>query len=191
MYRSCIQLHLQPVASRNQPRIEEIPNDVFPHDHCPIFPHLRRCSRCSRCSKWVGQKCQHFGRVDQCSADRISALSHGTTGRLGPPSAVPQRTPQANDGATGRGPKAGLPSVEGEIGPLGSPADTIMMLGRDIWHTAKAMIECHGTDAAMESAKRAEKHLIAGDNNGAVHWHRIGLAVLRLQSLPTGDKSRH
>ena len=52
----------------------------------------------------------------------------------------------------------------------------------DIWRSAAAMIEAHGPAASKEAAKRAKEFLDSGDNVGAMLWHRIGLAVQRLQT---------
>ena len=53
---------------------------------------------------------------------------------------------------------------------------------RDIWLSAKAMIDDHGTSAGLEAAARADDLLEKGDLKGSAAWLRILLAIERLQA---------
>ncbi len=55
-----------------------------------------------------------------------------------------------------------------------------MINERDVWRTAKLMIEQHGVEAPIEAALRADKMLDVGDLDGLAVWKSILKAVLEL-----------
>jgi hypothetical protein len=56
----------------------------------------------------------------------------------------------------------------------------------DIWRAANLLIRQHGTDAELETAKRADLMLERGDLDGQSLWRRIRRAIVELQASPTG-----
>ena len=58
---------------------------------------------------------------------------------------------------------------------------------RDIWGSAKIMIDRHGEDAAIESAMRADKFMAEGNMAGRRVWQRIENAIVELQRREPGD----
>ena len=61
---------------------------------------------------------------------------------------------------------------------------------KDIYRSAKLMIDRHGDDAPIHAAMRADEMLEAGDLDGQVVWKRILVAIEELQSKerPEGEK---
>ena len=57
-----------------------------------------------------------------------------------------------------------------------------MMVMQEVWWFAAIMITRHGPDAAREAAKFSKEAIDARDNESAIAWHSIGLAVQRLQA---------
>jgi hypothetical protein len=58
---------------------------------------------------------------------------------------------------------------------------------RDIWGSAKIMIDRFGDEAAIEAARRADKFLAAGSIDGKAIWERIEAAIVELQRRERGD----
>jgi len=52
----------------------------------------------------------------------------------------------------------------------------------DIWRSAEAMIKRYGAEAGLESAKRADEMLAAGDVDGSATCRRIMTAVEQLRA---------
>jgi hypothetical protein len=69
---------------------------------------------------------------------------------------------------------------------IGEATLRAMMAMQEIWWFAAIMITRHGPDAAREAAKYAKEAIDARDNEGAIAWHSIGLAVQR--SRPRSDE---
>ena len=59
---------------------------------------------------------------------------------------------------------------------------------RDIWRSAKALIDQHGADTAIHAAMRADKLLDAGDLDGAATWRRVILVYTRYSVLNFPDE---
>jgi hypothetical protein len=61
---------------------------------------------------------------------------------------------------------------------------------RDVWQAALLMVKRYGDDAMLEAAERADQLLDEGDMAGAETWHRILIAIERLQAkaLAEGEK---
>ena len=53
---------------------------------------------------------------------------------------------------------------------------------KDIYRSAKLLIDRHGDDAVIEAAMRADELLEAGDMGGKAVWLRILKAIEELQS---------
>ncbi len=53
---------------------------------------------------------------------------------------------------------------------------------KDIYRSAKLLIDRHGGDAVIHAAMRADELLDAGDIDGQVVWKRIIHAIEELQS---------
>ena len=51
---------------------------------------------------------------------------------------------------------------------------------RDIWRSAKALIDSYGDDATIHAAMRADELLAQGDLGGAGMWRRVLDAVKEL-----------
>lgn len=67
-----------------------------------------------------------------------------------------------------------------------------MLSESDVLNSAIAMIKRYGANAVREIAIRIKKSLDAGDNNAAIDWHHIGLAVIRIQITPPAKyETRH
>jgi len=60
----------------------------------------------------------------------------------------------------------------------------------DIYRSAKLLIDCHGKDAPIHAAKRADELLVAGDMDGARAWKRIIGAIDTLLSDKPGKGAR-
>ena len=52
---------------------------------------------------------------------------------------------------------------------------------RDIWRSAKALIDSYGDDATIHAAMRADELLAQGDIDGAGTWRRVLDAVKELE----------
>ena len=61
---------------------------------------------------------------------------------------------------------------------------------KDIYQTAKLLIDRHGDDAVIEAAMVADKMLDKGDLDGLATWNRILRAIeeLRPGERPEGEK---
>jgi vacuolar-type H+-ATPase subunit H len=57
-----------------------------------------------------------------------------------------------------------------------------MMSDRDIWLAAKARIARYGSNAEIEAAERADKHLEKRDPEGSGTWQRIMTTIEKLQA---------
>jgi hypothetical protein len=55
------------------------------------------------------------------------------------------------------------------------------MIERDIWRSAKALIDSYGNDAPIHAAMRADELLAQGDLGGAGMWRRVLDAVKELE----------
>jgi len=51
-----------------------------------------------------------------------------------------------------------------------------------IWRAALAMIKRHGADATLEAAARADQLHEAGNWQCALTWHRVLIAIERIQA---------
>ena len=59
---------------------------------------------------------------------------------------------------------------------------------RDIWRSAKALIDQHGDDAVIHAAMRADELLDDGDLDGAATWRRVIQAIKDLETTePSGS----
>ena len=52
---------------------------------------------------------------------------------------------------------------------------------RDIWRSAKRLVDLYGGDATIHAAMRADKFLAQGDIDGAGTWRRVPAAVKELE----------
>jgi len=59
---------------------------------------------------------------------------------------------------------------------------------RDIWRSAKLLIDLYGADAAVHAAMRAVQLIEAGDVQGVHVWKRVLKAI---EELTTGKGTRH
>ena len=61
---------------------------------------------------------------------------------------------------------------------------------KDIFRSAKLLIDRHGDNAVIEAAMRADKMLDAGDLDGLATWNRILRAIeeLRAGKRPEGEQ---
>ena len=61
---------------------------------------------------------------------------------------------------------------------------------KDIYRSAKLLIDRHGEDAVIEAAMMADKMLEAGDMEGQATWNRILRAIeeLRARKRPEGKE---
>jgi hypothetical protein len=64
-----------------------------------------------------------------------------------------------------------------------------MISDRDIWATAKMLVDHHGAEAPIHAAMRADAMLERGDVDGQAVWKRILYAVEEFQHLPDLDVS--
>ena len=66
-----------------------------------------------------------------------------------------------------------------------------MMVMQEVWWFAAIMITRHGSHAARAAANYAKEAIDARDNDSAMAWHSIGLAVQRLQAAQrrSGEKT--
>lgn len=56
---------------------------------------------------------------------------------------------------------------------------------RDIWRTARAMIEVHCNDAPIQAAMKADDRLREGDIEGQLVWKRVLAAINEIRrSVP-------
>ena len=61
-----------------------------------------------------------------------------------------------------------------------------IMDDRDIWRSAKALIDSYGDDATIHAAMRADELLAQGDIDGAGTWRRVLAAVKELERTEPG-----
>ncbi len=61
-----------------------------------------------------------------------------------------------------------------------------MISAIDIYRSANALVKCHGQDAPIRAAMRADAMLEAGDLDGYAVWKRILRAVEELQTAEPG-----
>ncbi len=67
-----------------------------------------------------------------------------------------------------------------------SPEQIIGMLrDKDVWRTAKLLLDQYGADAATHAAIRADAMLGAGDMERQAVWKRIVRAIEELQAART------
>ncbi len=61
---------------------------------------------------------------------------------------------------------------------------------KEIYRSAKLLIDRHGENAVIEAAMKADKMLEAGDLDGLATWNRILRAIeeLRVGKRPGGEK---
>ena len=57
---------------------------------------------------------------------------------------------------------------------------------KDIWRSAKLLIDQHGADAPVHAAMRADAMLDQGDLDGQAMWRRIVRAIEELTSSAPG-----
>ena len=62
----------------------------------------------------------------------------------------------------------------------------MLISDREIWTAAKLLIERHGSDAAIEAARRIDRMLYRGDREGQLVWQRVRLAIAALQAPASG-----
>ena len=62
-----------------------------------------------------------------------------------------------------------------------------MLSEMEIWRSAAAMIKSYGADAGLESAKRADDLLAAGDTEGAATWRRTITVLEKIQAVQPGQ----
>jgi hypothetical protein len=55
------------------------------------------------------------------------------------------------------------------------------MIERDIWLSAKRLVDLYGDDATIHAAMRADELLAEGDLDGAATWRRVLDAVKELE----------
>ena len=59
---------------------------------------------------------------------------------------------------------------------------------RDIWRSAKALIDNYGDDATIHAAMRADELLAQGDMDGTAVWRQVIKAINELQNMkPSGS----
>jgi hypothetical protein len=64
----------------------------------------------------------------------------------------------------------------------------VLMDDRDIWRSAKVLIDQHGDDAAIHAAMRADELLDDGDMESAATWRRVIQAIKDLETMePSGS----
>ncbi len=56
------------------------------------------------------------------------------------------------------------------------------MLERDIWRSAKRLVDLYGEDATIHAAMRADELLAQGDMDGAGTWRRVIQAIEELEN---------
>ena len=62
-----------------------------------------------------------------------------------------------------------------------------MITNRDIWGSAKILINRHGDEAAIEAARRADKFMAEGNMAGRRVWRRIEAAIVKMQRREPGE----
>jgi hypothetical protein len=60
---------------------------------------------------------------------------------------------------------------------------------KDVYRSAKHLIDQYGSEAPVQAAMRADAMLERGDLNGAGVWKRIATAIFMIQS--TEGKTKH
>jgi hypothetical protein len=64
----------------------------------------------------------------------------------------------------------------------------VLMDDRDIYRSAKALIDQHGNDATIHAAMRADELLDEGDLDGAATWRRGIQAIKKMETTePSGS----
>lgn len=62
------------------------------------------------------------------------------------------------------------------------------MDNRDVWLSAKVLVDQHGNKAAIQAAMRSDELLGAGDLDGAATWRRVIQAINELENTePDGS----
>ena len=64
-----------------------------------------------------------------------------------------------------------------------------MTSDRDIYRTARLIIDRHGDEAGLYAAGHADQLLEAGDIAGAIVWRRIGAAIEELRRARRPDEA--
>jgi hypothetical protein len=65
-----------------------------------------------------------------------------------------------------------------------------MVTGKEIWDSARLLIERHGAEASTRAAAKAEQLAIKGNFEGQRTWVRIRTAIEWLQDTSRGGGSR-
>ena len=61
------------------------------------------------------------------------------------------------------------------------------MDNRDVWLSAKVLVDQHGDEATIHAAMRSDELLDAGDVDGAATWRRVIVAIKELKNTaPSG-----
>ena len=60
----------------------------------------------------------------------------------------------------------------------------------DVYRSAHALIQRHGSEAAILAAMRADELMDAGDLDGAAVWRRIVAAIKEMQRVEPGPGER-
>ena len=62
------------------------------------------------------------------------------------------------------------------------------MDNRDVWLSAKVLVDQHGDEATIHAAMRSDELLDAGDLDGAATWRRVIQAINELENTePDGS----
>ncbi|MBT4701412.1 MAG: hypothetical protein HOB79_10085 [Rhodospirillaceae bacterium] len=62
------------------------------------------------------------------------------------------------------------------------------MDNRDVWLSAKVLVDQHGDEATIHAAMRSDELLDAGDVDGAATWRRVIQAINELENTePDGS----
>ncbi len=68
----------------------------------------------------------------------------------------------------------------------------VMIPNLDFYRSARVLVKCHGQDAPIHAAMRADATLEAGDQDGYAVWKRILRAVEELQgTVPRSGEAVH
>jgi hypothetical protein len=64
-----------------------------------------------------------------------------------------------------------------------------MISNHNIYRAARALIARFGDEAQMEATRRADRYFDRGDIEARATWHRIGQAIVDLQTRPRGQSN--
>ena len=62
---------------------------------------------------------------------------------------------------------------------------------RDLYHTARILIDQHGDKAVIHAAIKANALLAKGDLDGATVWRKVIKAIEELSGAGDGTETRH